>query len=56
MGFSASYAYRNNIAWRLNADYDGCNMPVHATYKERRFSTHKPMHQITLSGSMSVMF
>ena len=56
LGVSASYAYRNNIAWRLNADYDGCNVPMEALYKSQRYSTRKQMHQISLSGSMSIMF
>ena len=56
LGVSAAYAYRNNIAWRFNADYDTSRMPISATLLGKQYATHKQMHQITLSGSMSIMF
>ena len=56
VGASASYAYRNNIAWRLNADYDTGRVPITATLDGHRYSTHKQMHQLSISGSMSIMF
>ncbi|MBQ9362198.1 MAG: phosphatase PAP2 family protein [Bacteroidaceae bacterium] len=56
VGVSAAYAYRNNIAWRLNADYDTGRVPINATFDGKQYSTHKQMDQITLSGSMSIMF
>jgi hypothetical protein len=56
LGLSAAYAYRNNIAWRINADYDTSNVPINATLNGEQHSTHKQLHQISLSGSMSIMF
>ena len=56
LGVCAAYAYRNNIAWRINADYDTGRVPINATLNGKQYSTHKQMHQITLSGSMSIMF
>jgi membrane-associated phospholipid phosphatase len=56
IGTSVAYAYRGNIAWRLNADYDTGRIPVEATRHQQRYSVHKQLHQIHLSGSMSIMF
>lgn len=56
VGVSAAYAYRNNIAWRINADYDTSNVPINATLYGKEHSKHQQLHQISLSGSMSIMF
>lgn len=56
LGASASYAYRNNIAWRINADYDTGRVPINATMGDQHYSSHKHIHQFSVSGSMSVMF
>ncbi|MBQ9641695.1 MAG: phosphatase PAP2 family protein [Bacteroidaceae bacterium] len=56
VGINAAYAYRNNIAWKVNADYDTSRVPFHATMRGKQYSGHQQLHQISLSGSMSIMF
>ena len=54
--FRHVYAYRNNIAWRLNADFDMNHVRFKSHRNQQDFSQRKAFGQLTLSASMSVMF
>ena len=56
IGANISYAYRNNIAWRLNADYDMNHIRFRSHRHNQDSSQNKALGQLTLSASMSVMF
>ena len=56
VGANLAYAYRNNIAWRLNADFDMNHVRFKSTRMQQHYSQRKAFGQLTLSASMSVMF
>ena len=56
IGANIAYAYRNNIAWRFNLDYDMYRMNIDSMYKGQHLTDKQTKGQLMLSSSMSVMF
>lgn len=56
IGTNIAYAYRNNIAWKLNVDYDLYRMNIDAQHNGESICDKQTKGQLMLSGSMSVMF
>ncbi len=56
VGVNVGYAYRNNIAWRLNMDYDMNHVRFKSTRHGQDYSQRKGLGQLNVTGSMSVMF
>lgn len=56
LGTNIAYAYRNNIAWKLNIDYDIHRISINARHKEQALHEKQTKGQLMLSGSMGVMF
>lgn len=56
IGANVGYAYRNNIAWKLNVDYSMNHVRFKSIRHNQEFSERKGLGQLILSGSMSVMF
>ena len=56
IGANIGYAYRNNIAWSLNADFDMNHVRFKSHRNNQDYSQRKAFGQLTLSASMSVMF
>lgn len=56
IGTNIAYAYRNNIAWRLNMDYDVYRININAQHNGETLCNKQTKGQLMFSGSMSVMF